>query len=192
MQPLWCKRLLWGWCNRIQGGRCKLLQGDRCNRIQRGRLQVSATPATGFKGRGARPFSREGAADCNGTGATRFRQREAVAKETTTRDDSNRVTPDGGTTDGITPARYSPYIAGVILDHSRELGDGPHAPANVTQAHRLWHTCGLDENSFVEVLHEARRRVRSYQGKQGTGTIHNRMGYFFRVVTDLTAPAGSV
>ncbi|MDQ2806896.1 MAG: hypothetical protein M3Z04_08260, partial [Chloroflexota bacterium] len=76
--------------------------------------------------------------------------------------------------------------------HSRELGDGLHAPANVTQAHRLWHACGLDENSFVEALHEARRRVRTYQGKQGSGTIYNRMGYFFRVVTDLTAPPGSV
>jgi len=40
-------------------------------------------------------------------------------------------------------------------------------------------------------LHEARRLVRTYQGKQGSGTIANKMGYYFRCVADLagTLPA---
>ncbi len=165
---------------------------DRVQRDAEGAVQVPASRATGFRGRGAKPFSREGAGGCNEAGASLFRRKEAVTKEPLTKDDSNRIAPDAGVGDGSKAERYSPYIAGVILDHSRELGDGLHAPANVTQAHRLWHTCGLDENTFVAALHEARRRVRTYQGKQGSGTIHNRMGYFFRVVTDLTAPAESV
>ena len=179
----------------VQGYSGEPVQAAATGAVQQGAVgavQAPASPAREFRGRGARPFSREGATDCNGTGASPFRQREAVPKETKTRDDSNRSALCAGATDGSTAERYSPYIAGVILDHSRELGDGLHAPANVTQAHRLWHACGLDENTFVAALHEARRRVRTYQGKQGSGTIHNRMGYFFRVVTDLTAPAESV
>jgi len=81
---------------------------------------------------------------------------------------------------------YSPYVAGVILDHSRELGDSVHAPANVTQAHLLWQAGGRDENTFVAQLHEARRLVRKGQGKQGTGTIANKMAYYFTVLRDLT------
>jgi hypothetical protein len=86
---------------------------------------------------------------------------------------------------------YSPYIAGVILDHSAELGDTAHGPANVTQALRLWRQSALAEDAFVALLHETRRRVRLYQGRPGPGTIANRMGYYFRVLTDLAglAPA---
>lgn len=80
---------------------------------------------------------------------------------------------------------HSAYLAGVIQDHSAELGDSAHWPANVTQAHRLWQGSGLAEADFVALLHEARRRTRLYQGKQGTGGITNKMGYYFAVVADL-------
>ena len=88
-------------------------------------------------------------------------------------------------------APYSAYIAGVVQDHSTDLGDGPHWRANVTQAQRLWQASGRDEATFVAHLHEARRLVRTYQGKQGSGTIANKMGYYFRCVADLagTLPA---
>jgi hypothetical protein len=88
---------------------------------------------------------------------------------------------------------YSPYIAGVILDHSAELGDAAHGPANVTQALRLWRQTTLGDDAFVALLHETRRRVRLYQGRQGPGTIANRMGYYFRVLADVAglAPAGA-
>ena len=73
----------------------------------------------------------------------------------------------------------------MVQDHSTDLGDGPHWRANVTQALRLWQVSGLGEEAFVALLHEARRLVREYQGKQGSGTIANKMGYYFRVLADL-------
>jgi len=82
---------------------------------------------------------------------------------------------------------YSAYIAGVVQDHSTDLGDGTHWRANVTQALRLWQASGLDEETFVAHLHAARQLVRTYQGKQGTGTIANKMGYYFRCLLRLCA-----
>ncbi|MDQ2809793.1 MAG: hypothetical protein M3Z04_23190 [Chloroflexota bacterium] len=73
----------------------------------------------------------------------------------------------------------------MIFDHSSELGDADHKAANSIQAHRLWQASGLDEAAFVALLHEARQRVRTYQGKQGTGSITNKMAYYFRVLSDL-------
>jgi hypothetical protein len=73
----------------------------------------------------------------------------------------------------------------VVLDYSRELGDTLHGPANVTHALRLWQDSALGESAYVTVLQEARQRVRLYQGKQGAGTITNKMAYFFRVMSDL-------
>jgi len=52
------------------------------------------------------------------------------------------------------------------------------------QAQRLRQISGLDEAGFVTHLHAARQLVRTYQGKQGGGTIANRMGYYFKVVAD--------
>jgi len=87
------------------------------------------------------------------------------------------------------PNRYgdphSPYLAAVVQDHSTELGDRAHWAANVTQACRLWHASGRDEAAFVALLHETRRRVRAYQGKQGSGSIANKMAYYFTVLSRL-------
>ena len=73
------------------------------------------------------------------------------------------------------------------MDFSRELGDAAHEAANVTQALRLWAQTQLDPQSCVNLLYEARRRTRQYQGRQGAGMIENRMAYFFRVLRDLSA-----
>ena len=72
----------------------------------------------------------------------------------------------------------------MILDYGREFGDAAHAASNVTRALRLWQSSGLPEADFVLTLHEARRTVRLYQGRQGFATIANRMAYFFRVAED--------
>ena len=82
--------------------------------------------------------------------------------------------------------RFSPYIAAIITDFSDELGDEEHTISNVTQVLRMYKTAGLDEGRFADLLFEARKLVRSYQGKQGLGTINNKMAYFFRVLRDLT------
>ena len=102
----------------------------------------------------------------------------------------HRPDPEPPASAGAGPERvpappYSPYIAGVVQDHSTDLGDSAHWPANVTQALRLWHGSGLDEEAFVAQLHAARHLVRTYQGKQGTGTIANKMAYYFRCLADL-------
>ncbi len=100
--------------------------------------------------------------------------------------DSNHVTRQKNPNDVSTATpRYSPYIAAVILDYSRELGDAVHGPANVTQAAHLWRESGLSEEAFVEQLHKVRMQVRLYQGKQGFGYIENKMAYFFRTLRDL-------
>jgi len=97
--------------------------------------------------------------------------------------DSNRP-PVIEKQDAPTPP-YSPYIAAVVLDHSRELGDSFHAPANITQALRVAQAAGLPEQAFVDLLHTARQRVRLYQGKQGQGQLANKMAYYFVVLRDL-------
>jgi hypothetical protein len=111
-------------------------------------------------------------------------------QETESNDDSNRAAPKFRK-DTTTAPPYSPYIAGIVIDHSRELGDLTHGPANVTQALRLWQQSALAEDDFVACLHEARRRVHLYQGKQGLGGIQNRMAYYFRVVSDLARGEGA-
>jgi len=102
------------------------------------------------------------------------------------------ATPASAASVTASPAGYSgphsPYIAGVLFDHSSELEDRAHKAANSTQALRLWQVSGLGEEAFVALLHAARQRVRTYQGKQGSGSITNKMGYYFAVLADLSRP----
>ncbi len=84
---------------------------------------------------------------------------------------------------------YSPYIAAVILDYSRELDDVMHGPVNVSQALHLWHGSGLSEENFVTRLHESRARTRTAQGAQGRGQITRKMAYFFAILQDLLGPS---
>jgi len=112
-------------------------------------------------------------------------QQQTVVQETVQQEgDSNPVPRTKREIAGERPP-YSPYIAGVVLDDSTELGDTTHGPSNVTQALRLWTQSGSTEAAFVAHLHEARRLTRLYQGKQGLGTITNKMAYYFQVVRDL-------
>lgn len=85
--------------------------------------------------------------------------------------------------------RFSPYIAAIVTDFSDELGDDGHTVSNVSQALKLYRESTLDESRFADLLFEARKLVRAYQGKQGLGTINNRMAYFFKVLRDLARKA---
>jgi hypothetical protein len=121
------------------------------------------------------------------------RQTQETVKQETVKqeDDSNplaRVRKD----DTHEQLAQSSYIGGVIMDFSREFGDTTHDAANVTQALRLWTNSGLSEALFVSHLHEARRLTRLYQGKQGLGTIANKMAYYFQVLRDLLNQQGGV
>ena len=156
-----------------------------------GRVQGATPGARDDTGGGAERITDPGARGITGPGARGFTRKESYQEERINRDDSNHGADSKSSAPDSPAHRYSPYVAGVILDHSRELGDTPHGPANVTQAHRLWTTSGLDENAFVALLQEARLQVRLYQGKQGHGTIANKMGYYFRVVRSrLGVPPG--
>lgn len=109
-------------------------------------------------------------------------------------DDSNQrshVEKEVAATDG-SGRPYSPYIASVITDYSNELGDSSHTLSNVSQALRIWERSGIEESLFVEQLHAARKQVRTYQGKQGLGTINNKMAYFFRTLRNAVGDLGSV
>lgn len=53
----------------------------------------------------------------------------------------------------------------IIADFSRELGDAAHERANLTHAVRLWQRSGLPQAAFFDLLYEAKRLTRLYQGK---------------------------
>ena len=120
--------------------------------------------------------------------ARALHEEETEQVETIQKDDSNhqpqKKLPVTKETDN-TPPPYSPYIAAVITDFSTELNDPAHTISNVAQALRLWQTSNLNEQQFTELLYEAKRLTRSYQGKQGLGTINNKMAYFFAIIRDL-------
>ncbi|HYP39339.1 MAG TPA: hypothetical protein VEX13_03180 [Chloroflexia bacterium] len=120
--------------------------------------------------------------------ARALHEEETEQVETIQKDDSNHLpqkkSPVTKESDN-TPPPYSPYIAAVITDFSTELNDPAHTISNVAQALRLWQTSGLNEQQFTELLYEAKRLTRSYQGKQGLGTINNKMAYFFAIIRDL-------
>jgi hypothetical protein len=102
------------------------------------------------------------------------------------KDDSNRPHQKNGFDKAEEAATvYSPYIAAVLTDFSDELGDSSHTVANVTQALRLWGQSAMGEADFVEMLYEAKRRTRLYQGKQGAKGMQNKIAYFFTVLRDL-------
>jgi hypothetical protein len=182
--------------SRVQNSAEDTLQNNSGDQVQRnsdtqvqnateGSVQVPSVGAAPFAGVLAIRFRGEGATQFRGEGATRFRQKESDQVEPNQEDDSNRrVTPHEQTNATDAPT-YSPYIAGLVIDFSRELGDGFHGPANVTQALRLWQTSNLPEARFVDKLYEARVILREYQGKQGPGRIDNKMAYFFAVLADL-------
>jgi hypothetical protein len=125
---------------------------------------------------------------------------EPINEESLHRDDSNHTSPkvkkrgpDLRSQEDIPyPSAnlpFSPYIAAVVSDYSSELRDPDHVTSNVTQALRLWHRSGLEEQEFVELLHTSRGLVRKYQGKQGLRTIDNKMAYFFTVLRRLVEDA---
>src|SRR5579859_1926199 len=84
---------------------------------------------------------------------------ETVVQETVSQEYDQTDLDSGESTSGV--ARYSPYIAAIVLDHSRELGDGLRGPQNVTDIHELWQASGLVETEFVQLLHTARSAARN-------------------------------
>lgn len=85
---------------------------------------------------------------------------------------------------------YSTYISQVMADFSKLFHDGAHERSNRTRAMRLWAESGLDEETFVDILQEARTitQARPVEREATDGSpegTKNRMPYYFRVVEDL-------
>ncbi len=85
---------------------------------------------------------------------------------------------------------YSTYISQVMADFSKLFHDGAHERSNRTRAMRLWAESGLDEETFADILQEARAiaQARAVEREATDGSpegTKNRMPYFFRVVEDL-------
>jgi len=73
------------------------------------------------------------------------------------------------------------YIDNVMDDVAEKLiGDLAEAASHRTQARTIWKASGLDVQAFVDILYDARDRVRPRSG------VDNKMGYFFKTVRVLT------
>lgn len=77
-----------------------------------------------------------------------------------------------------------------MADFSKLFHDGAHERSNRTRAMRLWAESGLDEETFVDILQEARAitQARPVEREATDGSpegTKNRMPYYFRVVEDL-------
>lgn len=80
-----------------------------------------------------------------------------------------------------------------IADFSRELGDAAHERANLTRAVNLWRAANVSADDFLNLLYEAKRLTRLYQGKQPPGRrIEAKAAYFFTVLTQLLKARGLI
>jgi hypothetical protein len=104
------------------------------------------------------------------------------------KDDSNRPSQANGSVSEAIASRissYSPYIAALASDFSRELEDSAHEASNMRQALNLWQSSGTREEEFVALMHQARKLTRKYQARPTWDAMHNKMAYFFATLRDL-------
>lgn len=148
---------------------------------------------TGQTGRVKR--NSDGAANVRRPGHMKRRGHESEELQTEIndkKDDSNQRYPGKQIVEKETkiPAqKYSPYIAAVAIDFSRDLGDSVHEPSNIRQALNLWQTSTLSEQGFVELMQEARKLTRRYQGRPTWDLMSSKMAYFFTTLRDLLEQA---
>jgi hypothetical protein len=133
------------------------------------------------------------AANRRGPGTTKRGGHESEAdqeEKNNKKDDSNQrsprkeVRPQDATTT-LAGGKYSPYIAAVAADFSREMGDTAHEASNLRQALNLWQRSGLGEESFVQLMQEARKLTRRYQSRPTWDAMQNKMAYYFATLRDL-------
>ncbi len=113
---------------------------------------------------------------------------ETDQEETKREDDSNQRSPKNRVRTNETKASipgYSPYIAAIASDFSRELGDSIHEVSNMKQALNLWQSSGLQEAQFVELMQEARKLTRKYQSRPTWDAMNNKMAYYFTCLRQL-------
>jgi hypothetical protein len=120
---------------------------------------------------------------------------EAIKIEELNQDDSNQGSQENELATKVTRSNnksnkaYSPYIAAITSDFSRELGDAIHESSNMRQALNLWQNSGLDEEEFVHLMQEARKLTRRYQTRPSWDAMNNKMAYYFATLRDLVGAA---
>lgn len=87
------------------------------------------------------------------------------------------------------PPLYSPWVAAVITDFSREFNDLANSAANVDRALRLCRSSGLSEEEFVMALQQAKATTRKAQGSRGG--VANKMARLLQEVAKLAQPGGN-
>ncbi|TAK28808.1 MAG: helix-turn-helix domain-containing protein [Chloroflexota bacterium] len=87
------------------------------------------------------------------------------------------------------PPKATPYIESLITELSSEFHDQEHVRSNVSQAMRLIKASGFSDESFGQVLYQARARTRERanirKSAGGGAPLRNKMPYFWAVVRDL-------
>lgn len=80
-------------------------------------------------------------------------------------------------------------ISWTIRDISGEFADQAPAKSSTTRACNLYSQSGLELDAFLDVVQQARLRVKQYTGNIKTPRLENgakpKMGYFFTVLEDL-------
>lgn len=85
-------------------------------------------------------------------------------------------------------AAITPQIAYLVEAFSSEFHDAAHRQSNQTQAARLWHASGLNEEWFCQRLYEAAALTRerlSLKPGNDQFLLKSPMSYFFSVLRDL-------
>lgn len=78
------------------------------------------------------------------------------------------------------------WIKSFADDFSRDFHDDAHIGPNIKQMHNLYCQSGLDEESFIALLYEAREITKRAAIRKKTPTGYpNRMPYFFRCLRRL-------
>jgi hypothetical protein len=165
------------------------LTGPTATQLTRGgEIELAGGPATGFTIQVQRASSAPLNRSLPAGRKEALPEIEASKEETLHQDDSNQRSQKKQSELQATAAaitNYSPYIAGVASDFSRELGDMAHEASNIKQALNLWKNSELSEEEFVEFMNEARKLTRKYQSRPHWDTMTNKMAYWFAVLRDL-------
>lgn len=81
-----------------------------------------------------------------------------------------------------------------IADLARELNDQASLKASTTRAVKLYRSCGLNLDSFIDAMQEARRRTQERSASiqtadtDGVWPRKRKMAYWFSVLEELTKP----
>jgi transposase-like protein len=86
------------------------------------------------------------------------------------------------------------WLPGYIMDFSREFHDEAAIPSNITRAAHLFERAGMDADTFIQQVYEARRITQGRANIQKRAEVgknlawpdgfSNRMPYFFSVLED--------